>query len=264
MSRDPFLAPEELPKLGAFRLLDAREPIVFEAGHPAGAVRVPIEIWERAAKTSETSFETIGWWERAISDLGVDGTTPAVVYDDGRMTEAARIWFILQYMGASTFILNGGWPAIQGQADLLAAHQARGTASFRARPGSGLVGLVDRRSLKAEIGGDVRIFDARTAEEFAGKDLRRNARGGHIPNARLVPHENLLDGGRVRPSGELRDLLVDAGFQTGDHLVTHCDGGGRAALAAAAAIRAGYDDVRAYYLSFSDWAKDESCPIVRD
>ena len=32
----------------------------------------------------------------------------------------------------------------------------------------------------------------------------------------------------------------------------------------AAAVRAGYDDVRVYYLSFADWARDESCPIVRD
>jgi thiosulfate/3-mercaptopyruvate sulfurtransferase len=47
--------------------------------------------------------------------------------------------------------------------------------------------------------------------------------------------------------------------------VTHCDGGGRAALTAvAAAVRAGFASVSAYYLSFSDWAKDESCPAVTD
>jgi hypothetical protein len=32
----------------------------------------------------------------------------------------------------------------------------------------------------------------------------------------------------------------------------------------AAAVRAGYDDVRVYYLSFADWVQDESCPIVRN
>lgn len=79
-----------------------------------------------------------------------------------------------------------------------------------------------------------------------------------------MPHASLLDGSRLKPAADLRDLLAQAGFQPGDHLVTHCDGGGRAALAAAAAARAGYDDVRAYYLSFADWAKDESCAIVRD
>lgn len=46
-------------------------------------------------------------------------------------------------------------------------------------------------------------------------------------------------------------------------VVTHCDGGGRAALAALAAVNAGQKNVSAYYLSFSDWAKDESCSIVR-
>jgi hypothetical protein len=33
------------------------------------------------------------------------------------------------------------------------------------------------------------------------------------------------------------------------HIVTHCEGGGRAALGAAAAVRAGFADVRVYYLS---------------
>lgn len=265
MPHDPVIEPSALPSLGVFRLLDVREPAAFEAGHSTKAVRVPIETWEAAAKAGETSFENVAYWERVIAALGVDGQAPVVVYDNGRMTEAARVWFILQYFGAKAFILNGGWFAIHGREDLLGTAEELGAqAAFRARPGSGPVGLVDRQTLKAELGGDVRIFDARTSGEFAGEDLRRNARGGHLPGARLLPHTSLLDGGRLKPAGELRDLLAGAGFQPGDHIVTHCDGGGRAALAAAAAARAGYDDVRAYYLSFADWAKDESCSIVRD
>jgi thiosulfate/3-mercaptopyruvate sulfurtransferase len=264
MPHDPVIEPAALPSLGAFRLLDVREPAAFEPGHPAKAVRVPIEGWEVAAKTGETSFQNVAYWQHAIADLGVDERTPAVVYDDGRMTEAARVWFILQYFGAQAFILNGGWPAIHGKDDLLATAAApAGPAQFKARPGSGSVGLVHRHTLKADLGADVRVFDARTADEFAGTDLRRNVRGGHLPGARLLSHASLLEDGRLKPAGDLRDLLAGAGFQPGDHIVTHCDGGGRAALAAAA-VGAGYDDVRTYYLSFADWAKDESCPILRD
>lgn len=265
MSRDPIIEPTDVPALGTFLLLDVRDPAAFAAGHPTRAVRVPIELWGEAAKSSETSLDNVAWWEHAVGELGIDGTLKAVIYDNGRLTEAARVWFILQYLGADAFILNGGWPAIETRSDLLgAAQEASGTATFHARPGTGPVGLVDRQALKGALGGALRIFDARTADEFSGEDLRRNARGGHLPGARLVPHANLLDGGRLRSSGDLRDLLGAAGFQSGDHIVTHCDGGGRAALAAAAAVRAGYDDVRAYYLSFSDWSEDESCPIVRD
>ena len=248
--------------LGRFRLLEAP---AIDAGRRADVTRVPIEVWEAAAKSGETSFENIDYWEHAIAALGVDGTVPAVVFDDGRMTEAAKVWFILQYFGAEAFILNGGWPAIQNREELRGFIPKSDTPTmFRERPGSGPVGLVDRQTLKAELDADIRIFDARTVSEFAGEDLRRNSRGGHLPGARLLPHASLLDGGRLRLVEELQQLLTNAGFQSGDHLVTHCDGGGRAALAAAAALRAGYHDVRAYYLSFADWAKDESCAIVRD
>lgn len=261
MANDPVIEPDALLGRGPFRLLEA---ISSEGVARADIARVPLEVWEAAAKSGETSFENAAYWERAIAALGIDGSVPAVVFDDGRLTEAARVWFILQYFGAEAFILNRGWPAIKDRDDVRGIVPGAGTASFKARPGSRSVGLVDRQTLKAELDANVRIFDARTAGEFAGEDLRRNSRGGHLPGARLLPHANLLDAGGLRPADELQQLLTDAGFQSGDHIVTHCDGGGRAALAAAAAVRAGYQDVRAYYLSFADWAKDESCAIVRD
>lgn len=265
MSHDPVIEHTALSSLSTYVLLDVRAPDVFDAGHPAQSVRVPIEMWEGAAKAGETSFENVAYWEYQIARLGLDGQLPAVIYDDGRMTEAARVWFILQYFGAKAFILNGGWPAIEGGGPLPGSPSKPGASTtFRAHPGSGPVGLVDRTTLKTELNADIRVFDARTADEYAGMDLRRNARGGHLPSARLLPHSNLLDDSGLKSVGDLRDLLENAGFQPGDHIVTHCDGGGRAALAAVAAVRAGYDDVRAYYLSFADWAKDESCPIVRE
>jgi thiosulfate/3-mercaptopyruvate sulfurtransferase len=74
----------------------------------------------------------------------------------------------------------------------------------------------------------------------------------------------LLENGVVRPAAALRAILERVGFGPSDHIVTHCEGGGRAALGAAAAVRAGFADVRVYYLSFGDWVRDESCPVVRD
>ena len=106
------------------------------------------------------------------------------------------------------------------------------------------------------------IFVARA--EFTGEDARNRPRSGHLPGARHLSHADLMDKGVVHSAPVLRSMLEGVGFGPGDHIVTHCEGGGRAALAAAAAVRAGFDDVRVYYLSFGDWARDESCPIVRD
>ena len=265
MAPDPVVEPSILKSVPSPALLDVRSADAFSAGHPVNATRVPVERWEAAAKADETSFDNVEYWDRAIGELGIaDGNARAVVYDDGRMTDAARVWFILQHFGVSASILNGAWPAIDRRAYRLGVTRSHGAApSFRGRAGSGSVGLVDRLELKTGLGQASRVLDARSRAEFDGEDLRANPRGGHLPGARWLAHDALLDRSWVRPAAELRVLFEAAGFQDGDHVVTHCDGGGRAALAAAAAVRAGYRDVRVYYLSFADWARDDSCPIVR-
>lgn len=261
-SFDPVIEVSHLGTLGPIRLLDVRDADLFAKSHASGAVRVPIEQWEAAAKASETSLDNVAFWQSAIAALGITNEAMAAVYDDGGMTEAARVWFILQYFGVKAFIINGGWPAIDGKGPWQDTNAPE--AGFKADPNRGRVGLVDRNRLRQEIGTATKVFDARTAAEHFGEDLRKNKRGGHIPGARHLAHAELLDNGRLREAGELRSMLDKAGFQAGDHIVTHCDGGGRAALAAAAALRAGYTNVRVYYLSFSDWASDDQCPVVRN
>ena len=120
------------------------------------------------------------------------------------------------------------------------------------------------RPSKLQLDGDAQVFDSRTRAEFTGEDARNRSRSGHLPGARHLSHADLMERGIVRPAPVLRAMLEGAGFGPGDRIVTHCEGGGRAALAAAAAVRAGFDDVRVYYLSFGDWVRDETCPIVRD
>jgi len=262
MPSDPFVDPATLSSLGAVRYLDARDQATFDAGHAPGAVRVPVDAWDAAAKTADIGFEGTAYWDDALGSLGVDRSTIAVAYDGGRMTDAARVWFILQYFGIRCLILNGGWPVLSATIGLPpGAGPAAG--GFRASPGLGAVGLVDRETLKRQLDGDAHVFDSRTRAEFTGDDMRKRTRGGHLPGARHLSHVDLMDQGIVHPAPVLRAMLAQAGFGSGDHIVTHCEGGGRAALAAAAALRAGHDDVRVYYLSFADWVRDESCPIVR-
>ncbi len=264
MAVDPIIEPTVLPELGTVTLLDARGRGAFEDGHAKGAVRVPVESWEPKARSSAAAFEDASYWEREIAALGIDANLPVLVYDDGRMIEASRVWFILQYFGLKASILNGGWPAIERFGDAIdVAPPATSTHAFQAVPGKGAVGLIDRDHLKDKLESDVAIFDARTAAEYDGDDLRQNPRGGHLPGSKLLPHAKLLDGSRVRPAGELAKLLAQAGLDKSESLVTLCDAGGRAALAAAAAVRAGYDGVSIYYPSFADWSRDQSCPVVQ-
>jgi thiosulfate/3-mercaptopyruvate sulfurtransferase len=262
MPSDPFVEIAALPSIGPVRLLDARDQAAFDAGHAPGAVRVPLEAWDAAAKKADIGFNSSPFWDEALSSLGVDQSSLAVVYDAGAMTNAARVWFILQYFGVKAMILNGGWQAVASVGSLPPAPKPAG--GFKAVAGAGAVGVVDRQTLKAQLDGRAQVFDSRTRAEFTGEDARNRSRSGHLPGARHLSHVDLMANGAVLPAPVLRTMLEKVGFGPGDHIVTHCEGGGRAALAAAAAVHAGFDDVRVYYLSFGDWVRDESCPIVRD
>jgi len=249
-------------------LLDARDAAAYSTGHVEGAAWADPGQWKDESLASDSGLSHAEIWRKRIGDSGIDGSRPVVIYDDGRMTEAARLWFILQHFGVPrAAVLNGGYRALQpmiesGRMRVSTAPSSPAPTRLTASPG-GSIGLVDREELRREIdAGRVQVLDARTPDEYTGKDMRRNKRGGHLPTAINVPHTQLLDpSGRLKDAESLARILEDAGFRRGRPVVTHCDGGGRASLAALAAERAGYGPVMNYYLSFGDWSKDATCPV---
>ena len=251
-------------------VLDLRGADAYDAGHVAGAVRLDSKLWKDESLAAETGLSHEALWHNRIGSAGVSGRDPVVVYDDGRMTEAARAWFIFQHFGVGEVaVLNGGYPALKplidaGRVPVSATPtEATPVAFASSRASSGTIGLVERqRVLRSIDERKAQVFDARTPDEFTGKNLRRNTRGGHLPTAINLPHSELLDEhGRLKSPETLAKILEDAGFKRGQPVITHCDGGGRASLAALAAERAGYGPVLNYYLSFGDWAADASCPV---
>lgn len=253
MSLSPVVNAIDLAELGPVRLI-----YIPAAGElPEGMTCVPIDRWIEEAKRTLTGLDDIAFWQREIDALGVGPDAVSVVFDDGRMTEAARVWFILQYFGLPVAVLNGGHPALTE----IPPQVPGWTESVILKPGSGKVGLQDRERLKAALQ-DVQVFDARSSAEFEGTDLKGNDRGGHLPDAAHLAHDALLDGPYLRPAAELAQLLDNAQVDGSKPIVSHCNGGGRAALAALAAVVAGRENVHVYYLSFADWAADEACPIA--
>jgi len=248
MPLSPVVNAIDLAELGPVRLI-----YIPAAGEQSeGMICVPIDRWIEEAKRTLTGLDDIAFWQREIDALGVGPDAVNVVFDDGRMTEAARVWFILQYFGLPVAVLNGGRPALTE----IPSQVPRWTESVILKPGSGKVGLQDREKLMTALQ-NVQVFDARSYGEFEGTDLNGNARGGHLPGAAHLAHDALLDGPFLRPAAELAQLLDDAQIDGSKPIVSHCNGGGRAAMVA------GRENVHVYYLSFADWAADEACPIAQ-
>ncbi|MBK8913096.1 MAG: sulfurtransferase [Phycisphaerales bacterium] len=259
-------------------LIDVRPQAEFEREHIRGSVWLNRAEWVAAAAAG---MEDRADWAERIGRAGIDGRAPVVICDGGEMTEAARIWFLLQTHGMRNVrIANGGYPALRGSAgaDRLVAGPPQAVEPRRFEPPAaekrGAVGLAKKGDVKsvAEAAGGrdgpsaarPQVWDARTRGEFEGADLRINPRGGHVPGAVHLPHSDLLDErGMLRPGAELRRMMLGAGFDPGRPIIAHCQSGGRSALAALAAVEAGFGEVSNYYGSFSEWSRDESCPVER-
>lgn len=117
-------------------LLDVRERAAYDEGHVAGALHLPLEEWERASLSEESGLAHDAAWRARIGALGIDGDDTVLVYDSGKMTSAARVWFVLQHFGvARAAVVDGGFPllaqvAAQGALPLQSAPSVRTPTTF--------------------------------------------------------------------------------------------------------------------------------------
>jgi thiosulfate/3-mercaptopyruvate sulfurtransferase len=245
---------------GRFRILDARPKAKYESGHVPGAIWVDQGAWSRAFYARQ---EPKAWSER-IGELGIDPRTPIVVYDDGSIKDAARIWWILRYWGfQGARLLNGGWPAWQAAHGAVSHDVPKVTATHpRLSP------LADRLAKKGEMLEWLRdkqhqIIDTRSQGEYCGTE-RTAKRNGAMPGAIHLEWIDLLDKDhRFKSADGLAKLFQDAGIHVDRPAVAHCQSGGRAAVMTFALELMGAKDVRNYYRSWSEWGNADDTPVVK-
>lgn len=109
MIQSPLVEPEALADRGPIRL----HYVPAGGGDAPIMRRVPIDASISHAKQTQSGLDDVAYWRNAITKLGLGPDAMTVVLDDGRMTEAARVWFILQYFGLPAAVLNGGSDARQ-------------------------------------------------------------------------------------------------------------------------------------------------------
>ena len=84
---------------------------------------------------------------------------------------------------------------------------------------------------------------------------REARRRGHIPGARSVPYDRVVDDiERFRSAAQLADLFRAAGVHSDDTIIVYCHIGEQATAVLFAARTAGFP-VLLYDGSFQDWAR---------
>jgi thiosulfate/3-mercaptopyruvate sulfurtransferase len=195
--------------------------------------------------------------------LGIGTGTQVVCYDADNMF-AARLWWMLRYLGHDAVaVLDGGFPAwVKDGQSTRGGDEHRAPATFTPAVREHM-----RVSLETVAGasrdGSLRLIDARAPERFEGKNETLDKAAGHIPGAgNHFFKQNFTPEGTVRQTDDLRSQLTTAaGGRPMSEVIMYCGSGVTACQNLLALEHAGLPGARLYVGSWSEWSADTSRPV---
>jgi thiosulfate/3-mercaptopyruvate sulfurtransferase len=246
----------------------------WAAGHIERALYADLERDLSGARTELTGrhpLPAVAELAALFSRFGVDARVQVIAYDQGPGAFAARLWWLLRWLGHSRVaVLNGGFaawqraglpvsgaPAVRAPRRFVpapVAEQAVSTAAIASAVASGALGR-----------GEMLLVDARSAERFAGQNESIDPVAGHVPGARNHPFAANHDAqGRLLPVAELqRAWAATLRGQAAQQLVAMCGSGVTACHNLLALEAAGLPGARLYAGSWSEWIRDPARPVAR-
>jgi thiosulfate/3-mercaptopyruvate sulfurtransferase len=246
----------------------------YAAGHIPRALYVHLDRDLSGARTPRSGRHPLpqpAALATTLGRLGIDARVQVVAYDQGSGALAARLWWLLRWVGhRRVAVLNGGLPAWQRAGlPLSTATEPRAARQFVPAPdgsmlvsGAEVAAAVDSGSLAR---GEALLVDARSAERFAGGNETLDTVAGHIPGARNHPFATNHDAqGRFLPPAELRRAWEETlrGLQP-QRVMSMCGSGVTACHNLLALEIAGFSGARLYAGSWSEWITDPAHAIAR-
>jgi thiosulfate/3-mercaptopyruvate sulfurtransferase len=203
--------------------------------------------------------------------LGIDEQVQVIAYDQGAGMFAARLWWLLRWLGhEQVAVLNGGFAAWERAGlPVTSTKTPRAARTFSVRAAAALpVSSAQVADLVAQgvfQRGEMHLIDARAADRFAGENETLDPIAGHVPGARNHPYaHNLAPDGRFLEPRELRQRWERTlSGQPAARVIAMCGSGVTACHNLLALEVAGLPGARLYAGSWSEWIGDPSRAIAR-
>lgn len=238
----------------------------YDEGHIPGAIHVDLDKQLSSphipGRTGRHPLPDKQAWIQSVSQLGITPGMQVVAYDDAGGAMAARLWWMLRWIGhQDVALLDGGWQAWQHDGLPVSAEppavRPAGQAEHAGLPSLALTVSADDLDPDAQC-----LVDARDLPRFRGDTEPLDPVAGHIPGAICSPFSANLDAdGRFLPPEALREKF-DAATATGKPVVCYCGSGVTATHNILAMKIAGLPDPLLYPGSWSEWITDPDRPVA--
>ena len=240
----------------------------YLASHIAGAVYahldedlsgliIPGQTGRHPLPEVDALAQTLGKW-------GINNEMQVVAYDGGGGGIAARLWWLLRWLGHNAVaVLDGGWANWQQRGYPVRSGietNAPKTFTPRLRPELTL----DAEAVeKIRTDPTYRLVDARAADRYRGENETIDPVAGHIPGAISLPYAANVDSDqRFLPIDQLKERFKESLQDIpAERTVFYCGSGVTAAHNVLAMAHAGLGEARLYPGSWSEWITDEKRPV---
>ncbi|MCU1508200.1 MAG: hypothetical protein JWQ12_465 [Glaciihabitans sp.] len=202
-----------------------------------------------------------------LARLGIAQGEAVVVYDSTGTQFAARLWYLLRWIGVPVRVLDGGYAAwVEAGHRVSTGDSSAPKPVDRWRAETRRNFWVSKQELVERTASDGRpLVCGLPATNFEGTVPTRYARRGHIPGSVSVSSRDLFDqDGTIKSRMELMLAYENAGVDVGKdapEILLYCGGGISAAGSALTLAEIGMSAVRVYDGSLEEWSADPSLPL---
>ncbi|MYD43155.1 MAG: sulfurtransferase [Gammaproteobacteria bacterium] len=244
------------------RLVDVFNPTLQDRVFIPGALHLPTAALIEGTPPSPGKLPSIAQLESVFGYLGYMEDQIIVVSDHEGGGWAGRLAWTLDIIGHTRWLyLDGGIHAWQQQGYTVVD---KPTEAVQTKPKLqlNLEPLVELEELMSNLeSSNLVVWDVRSREEFLG--LKPTAqRNGHIPGAVNIDWLDLMEQtNALRLREDLRALLASQGITPDKRVVTHCQTHHRSGLSYMVARLLGFQNIRAYAGSWSEWGNRFDTPI---
>lgn len=269
-----FISIDEIgvQNVGNFKWIDARfslqNPALgrekYEQSHVEGAVHWDLDVDLSNAKNGDgrhplpTEQQLIELFETS----GLQLEDQIAVYDDGGNPFATRVWWVLQYAGFKhARIVLEGFDTLQEKGVPVQVGKPNVERTTVAPVWNEAI-YADRNFVENIVAGEEQttLIDARAAARYRGEHEPLDRIAGHIPTALNFDWEQLKKDGQYNLDETVKKQLEQV-IDGQESLAVYCGSGVTATPLYAMLKHHGFDNVRLYIGSYSDWVSKDDAPI---